>query len=185
MKILVTAYPANIRLDEDVLKTYSRRLDQDQYICLGHTSSKRLQNVFKTSSRRLQDIFEMPCKNVFKDVLKMSLRCLAKTSQRRFQNVFKTSCIGVFKTFSRGIIKLKCSCWQVFKTSSRRIHHVFERYCEEDYLQKDLPRSHFWEIYGQCTKISKSELFVYTETFKIFFLKILLSDCFYKQRYYC
>ena len=94
--------PANIRLDEDVLKksseevfkTSSRRLDQDeyvrlsltssedvfktslrrfgqdQYICLGHMSSRRLQDVFKTSSRSLQDVF--------------------KTSSRRLQDVFKT-----------------------------------------------------------------------------------------------
>ena len=37
-------------------KTSSRRLGQDQYIHLGHTSSRRLQDVFKKSSRRLQDI---------------------------------------------------------------------------------------------------------------------------------
>ena len=52
---------------ENVFKTSSRRLDQDQYIRLGHTSSRRLQNVFKTSSRRL-----------------------AKTSSRHLQDVFKT-----------------------------------------------------------------------------------------------
>ena len=92
---LKMGYPANIRLDEEVLKTSfafvfrrrlqdvliktniftilirlqktsSRRLDQDQYIRLGHMSSKHLQdgfktswkNVFKTSSRRLQDVFK-------------------------------------------------------------------------------------------------------------------------------
>ena len=40
-------------------------------------------------------------------------------------------------------------------------------YCEDGYLQKDLPRPHFWEIYGQGSlyKISKSELFENTETF--------------------
>ena len=49
---------------------FRRRLDQDQYIRLGHTSSRRLQNVFKTSSRRLQDVL--------------------KTSSRHLQDVFKT-----------------------------------------------------------------------------------------------
>ena len=43
-------------------KTSSRCLDQDQYTRLGHASSRRLQDVFKTSSRRLQkrlqDIFK-------------------------------------------------------------------------------------------------------------------------------
>ena len=64
------ANPANIRLDEDVLETSSRRL-----------SSSSSEDVFKTS-----------CKNVF-------------------------------------------------KTSSRR--------------PQDLPRSHLWEIYGQCTKFAR------------------------------
>ena len=70
-------YPLNIRLDEDILKTSfvfvfrkrlqdvliktnifalvirlkktsSRRLGKDQYIRLGYTSSKLLQDVFKT-----------------------------------------------------------------------------------------------------------------------------------------
>ena len=77
--------PANIRLDEDVLKTswrrlsslFSRRLDKDEYIHINHTSSEdvlvktnifvlsiRLQNVFKTCrkyvlktfSRRFEDV---------------------------------------------------------------------------------------------------------------------------------
>ena len=112
--------PANIRLDEDVFrlrlrktssrglqdvliktniftldiplqKTSSRRLDQDQYIRLGHTSSRRLP---KTFSRRLQNVFKTSCKNVFKtssrrfeDVFKISSRRLAKMSSRRFQDV--------------------------------------------------------------------------------------------------
>ena len=94
------AFPANIRLDEDVLKTSWRRLSssssedvliktnmfalalrlqktswrrlgQDQHIRLGHMSSRRLQDVSKTSSRRLQDAF--------------------KTTSRRLQGFFKTS----------------------------------------------------------------------------------------------
>ena len=56
----VAFLPANIRLDEDVFrlrlqKTSSRRLDQDQYIRLGHTSSRRLQDVLP---RCLQDVFK-------------------------------------------------------------------------------------------------------------------------------
>ena len=46
-------------------KTSSRRLDQDQYIRLGHMSSRRLQDIFKTSSKRLQDVFKTFCKDVF------------------------------------------------------------------------------------------------------------------------
>ena len=70
---------------EDVFKTSSRFLDQEKYIHLGHTSSRRLHNVFKTSSKRLQEVLP-----------------------RRLQNVFRTSCKDVFKTFPRRIIKLSC-----------------------------------------------------------------------------
>ena len=79
--VYVHNIPANIHLDEDVLKmsfvVFRRRFDQDEYICLGHTSSRS-----------------------FQDVLKMSSRCL--------QDIFKTSCKDVFKTFSRRIIRLNC-----------------------------------------------------------------------------
>ena len=81
--------PANLmktswRCLEDVFglrlqKTSSRRLDQDEYIRLTHTSSE---DVFKTFPRCLQDIF--------------------KTSSRCFENVFKTSSRhlqDVFKTY--------------------------------------------------------------------------------------
>ena len=69
-------FTANIHLHEDILKiswiifkTSSRCLDQHQYIHLGHTSSRRLQDilrkclqgVFKTFSRRLQDNFKSSC----------------------------------------------------------------------------------------------------------------------------
>ena len=100
-------FPANIRLDEDFLKTsfvfiFRRRL-QDVLIKTNMFSlALRLQKtswsrpiylswpyVFKTSSRRLQD------------VLKTSSRCL--------QDIFKTSYKNIFKTFSRRTIKLICS----------------------------------------------------------------------------
>ena len=64
-------------------KTSSRRLDQDQYIRLGYTSSRRLQDVFKTSSRHLQDFLQKRLKDVFKT----SSRHLAKISSRCFQDV--------------------------------------------------------------------------------------------------
>ena len=72
-EVSLRTYPANIRLDEDVLKTsfvfvFRRRLDQDEYVCLSLTSSEDVFKtswsrsiysswpyVFKTSSRRLQD----------------------------------------------------------------------------------------------------------------------------------
>ena len=95
--VLKTSFVVRRRLDQDeyihLAHTSSRRLDQDQYIRLGHTSSKLLQDVLQ---KRLQDIL--------------------KTSSRhfrfhfRFEGVFKTSCKDAFKTCSRRIIELICSC---------------------------------------------------------------------------
>ena len=132
------------RLPEDVFRLRSKK-----------TSSGRLQNVliktniivlviplqdvFKTSSKRLQDVFKTPCKNVFKtssrrfqDIFKTTSRRIAKASSRylqdvfktfsrslqdifktfwrRLQDVFKMFCKDLFKTFSKRIIKLNCSC---------------------------------------------------------------------------
>ena len=113
--------PANIRLDEDVLKTSwrhlwssssedvsktsSRRLDQDEYIRLNHTSSEDVfktsrENVFKTSSRRFQDVFKTSSRRL-QDVLQKRLQDIFKTFWKRLQDIFKT--------FSRRIIKLNCS----------------------------------------------------------------------------
>ena len=74
---------------EDVFKTSSRRLGQDQYIRLGHTSSRRLQDVFKTSSRRL-----------------------AKTSSRHLQDVLKM--------YHQVKLFLLTSLWEVFNMFVRR-----------------------------------------------------------------
>ena len=65
-------------------KTSSTRpLDQHQNIHLGHRSSRRLQNIFKTSSRpRLQGA------RYLEDVFKTSSRRLAKLSSRHLQDVF-------------------------------------------------------------------------------------------------
>ena len=126
-------HSVNILLDQD---SWSRRI---------HSSWSY---VFKRSSKRFQDV-----------LFKTSSRCLAETSSRhlqdvlprRLQDIFKTSRKNIFKTFSRRIIKLNCSCYHSFKTSSRRNQRFFETYCEDDHLQKDLLRSHFWEIYGHGT----------------------------------
>ena len=105
-------YPVNIRLDEDVFplrlqKTSPRRLDQDEYIRLGLTSSRRLQDVFKSS-----------CKNV----IKTSSRCLQVVLQKRLQDIFKTSCQDVLKTSLKRLQDVLLRCLQdIFKTFSRRI----------------------------------------------------------------
>ena len=109
--------PANIRLDEDVLKTSWRRLSSSSSKDVFKTSWSRpiyssCPYVFKTSSRRFQDVF------------KTSSRRLAKMSSRRFQDVFKTSCKNVFKTSSRRL-------QDVFKTSSRRLANTSWRHLQD------------------------------------------------------
>ena len=62
-------------------KTSSRRLGQNQYIRLGHTSSRLLQGGFNTSlrrlakasSRHLQDVFQRCLQNVFETYHKVKL----------------------------------------------------------------------------------------------------------------
>ena len=49
---------------EDFFKTTSRRPGQDQYIRLGHTSSRRLE----TPSRRFQDVLQKRLQDVFKPI---------------------------------------------------------------------------------------------------------------------
>ena len=140
---------------EDVLKTsfvfvFRRRLDQDEYIHLTHTSSygvfktssrrfqdvlpRRLQDVFKTSSTHLARTFSRPLQNVFKT----SCKTIFKTSTRRFEDVYKTfwrrwgrlqdtfmtSSKRVFKTTSRRITELICFCWRVFKMSLRCFQNI-------------------------------------------------------------
>ena len=99
---------------EDVFKTSSRRLGEDQYIRLGYTSSRRLQDVFKTSSRRLQDVLP----RCLQDVFKTSSRRLAKTSSRHLQDVFKTSSRrlqDIFKTYHQVKLFLLTSLREVLQ----------------------------------------------------------------------
>ena len=109
------AFPANIRLDEDVLKTSSvfvfRRRLQDVFIktnlfalliFLQDVLIKTnifvlvicLQGIFKTFSKRLQDVSRKRLQEVFKTssrrLAKTSSRHLAKTSSKHLQYVFKT-----------------------------------------------------------------------------------------------
>ena len=111
---MFTIFPANICLDEDVMKTSWRRLSSSfsedvliktniftLVIRLQNTSSGRLdQDQYKTSSRHLANtsskLLQDVCKNVF------------KTSSRRLQDIFKISCKVAFKMFWRRIIRLNC-----------------------------------------------------------------------------
>ena len=85
-------YPANIRLDEDVLKRSWRRLSSSSSEDVFKTSWSRpiyssWPYIFKTSSRRFQDVLVKT--NIF--VLAIHLQDVFKTFSRRLQDVFKTS----------------------------------------------------------------------------------------------
>ena len=139
-------YPANICLDEDVLKTSfvfvfrrrlqdvfktnmfalalrlqktpSKRLGQHQYIRLGHTSSRRLQDVFKT----LQDVFKTSSRNVFKKSSKRlqdALKNVFKTSSRSLQDILQRYLHEVFKTYHQVKLFLLTRLLQAFSTFLR------------------------------------------------------------------
>ena len=118
-------HPANINFDEDVLRTsfvfdFRRRLDQDEYIHLTHTSSE---DVFKTSwSRAIYSSWSYVFKTSCQDVFKTSSRRLAKTSSRHLQDVLLRRFQEVFKTSSRLLAKM-CSR-RLSKMSSRPFQDV-------------------------------------------------------------
>ena len=122
-------------------KTSSRRLDQDQYIGLGHRSSRRLQDVFKTSSRHLQDVSKTSSRRL-QDILKMSSWHLQDVLQRCLQDVFET--------YYQVKLFLVTQFQDVFETYSKRFWDVLLRR-----LSAGLPRSYLWQIYGQCTKLPR------------------------------
>ena len=113
--------PANIRLDEDALKTSRRRLSssssEDVFIKTNMFAlALRLQ---KTFSRRLQDVLPRCLQDVFKtssrhlqDVFKTSSRRLANTSWKHFQDVLKT--------YHQVKLFLLTSLWEVFNMFVRR-----------------------------------------------------------------
>ena len=126
------------------LQNRFKRLDQDEYICLSHTSSEDVFKtswsrpiysswpyVFKTSSRRFEDVFKTSCKNVFKtysrrlqDVLKMSLRRLADLLQRYLE--------GVFNTYHQFKLFLLTSLRDLFSTFLRLLQRrlvIYRRIC--------------------------------------------------------
>ena len=105
-----------------LMKTSWRRLDEEEYILINHTSSGQDQYIclIHTSSRRLQDVFKTPCQNVFKtssrhfqDVFKTFSRPLQdvfKTSSKRLQDMSQIRLEDIFKKFWRRIIKVNCFC---------------------------------------------------------------------------
>ena len=152
---------------KDAIKTFSRRFqDVFKTSCKNvfKTSSRRFQNVLKTSSRCLQDISKTSCQDVFKTSSNLLQDVLQKRLQdrRSLQDVLKTLQIclqDVFKTYHQVELFLLTRFRDAFSTLLRRSGKTV-------YLQKDLPRSHFWEICGQCTKFSRvikiSQVLVFT-----------------------
>ena len=117
-EILKTIIPANIRLDEDVLKTsWARPI----YLSYSYIFRRRLQDVLIVLVIRLQDFFKTFSRHR-RDVFKTSSRCLAKTSWSlqdvlqkmssrhhqvkllllaRFQDVFETYSIRFWDVLAR------------------------------------------------------------------------------------
>ena len=99
---------------------YSRRLDQNEYNCLSHTSSRRLQDVFKTSSRGL---VKMPAR-ILQDIFKESrthFEKVLKTFLRQLQDV-----LDDFKMYHQVKLFLQTRLQDVFKASkaSRRFQRI-------------------------------------------------------------
>ena len=158
------AFPANIRLNEDALKTSwksledvfrlrlqktsSRRLDQDEYVRLSLTSSE---DVFKTSwSRPIHSSWPYLFKTSSRRLAKTSGKKVFKTSSRRLQNVLQRYLQDVFRTY----IKLNCSCWHVSEKHSTCFWDVlFQRQLStEEYAQVTLLLINLWSVYKICKR---------------------------------
>ena len=118
-------------------KTSLRRLRLGQYIRLGHTSSKRLQDTLKTSSSALQDVLPRRLQDIFKT----SSKRLAKTSSRHLQDVLKTfwrHLQEVFKRYHQVKLFLLTSFWDVFNTFQRRTTKtvIYRKFCPSQTSEK-------------------------------------------------
>ena len=146
-----------MRFEEDLLKTsfdyVIKRRHQDEYIRLSHKSSEDVFKtswlrpiysswafVFKTSSRRLQDVF------------KTSSISLLKTSSKHLQDICNTSCKGICKTYSTHIIKVLFisevkSSWYhqvklLFLTCLREVCNTFLRHTPKTVIYRGICLCH-------------------------------------------
>ena len=103
---------------------------------------KRLQDIFKTSSKRFENVF--------------------KTSWRHLQDVLQRCLQDIFKTYYQVELFLVTQFQDIFQMYSKCFWDVLLRRLSTG----GLSRSHFWEIYGQCTKfprvIKVSQVLVFT-----------------------
>ena len=118
-------------------KTSSRRLGQDQYVYLGHMSSRRFQDAMP---RRLQDVF------------KTSSRCLAETSSRHLQYFLQRCLQDVFKTYHQ--VKL------FLLTLLRDVFNTFLRRTEKRVMYRRICLCH--TLIARVIKISQALVFHYT-----------------------
>ena len=115
--------------------------------CLSHTSSRRLQDVFKTSSRRLAKTSSKR----LQDVLQKCLQDIFNASSRRFQDVLKTYSRrfeDISKTSSRRLEKISSRCFQDHQVKLFLLtcfQNDFEMYSKRfwDILQKRLSTEGF------------------------------------------
>ena len=97
-RLLEDVFSATLFVFQDLLKTYSRRIQDVFAIRLPKTSSRRLP---KTSSRRLQDVFARRLAIMSSRRLGRQKNVTLKTSWRRLQYVFtKTNVCWVLKHIS-------------------------------------------------------------------------------------
>ena len=122
---------------EDVSKTSSRGLDQDEYIRFSLMSSK---DIFKTSWWRL---------------IYSSWPYVFKTSSRHFQNVFKTSSRRLAKTSSR----------RLGKASSRTLQDVLQIYLQDVFKAyhqvKLFLLTRLWEVFNMFLRCSFPKTVIY------------------------
>ena len=131
--------PANIRLDEDGLKTsflfaFRRRLEDVLIKTNMFALALRLQ---KTSSRRLQDVLVKT--SIF--LLAIRLQDVFKMFSRRLQDVLQKRLPDIFKASSRRFEDVSSSLTVLVNTSFGSIQHASETFfSKDDYLQRDMPR---------------------------------------------
>ena len=114
---------------------FRRRLQYLQDVLI-KTNILALAIGFKIFSRRLKCVLQK----------RPPSRHPAKTFSRRLQKHFKVSCRDIFKMHHQVKLFLLTSLQDVFKTF-QDVSNVLSR-------GEDLPRPHFWEIYGKGTKFS-------------------------------
>ena len=115
------------------------------------------------------------------DLLPRHLQDVFKTFSRRFPRMFSRHLQDVFKTSSRHIQEVlkmyhqvKFFFQHVFKTFASYIQHVFEKNCEDDYLEKNLSRPYVWDIYGHDSISPKVNSLDISKLLKQFFPKLFM-----------